>query len=298
MKKNNKAFSLVVAIWLVLITSLLAYTILEYIIPFWRNISWVENSTKAYYLANSWIEKWLYWFSTRTDLTEESSINNVSNNYWFSFNTTSSWTVIPPVWRWNSSYDNDWNKISTWDPIQLSIWNWAFNSTTISNLSIFFRVPEVQISIRPSMDSSTNFINWQLTSDSSVLNSNSWSLFNWSNINWSNIDLSNIDLSELEWVLLNWFPQNFNTFYDLNCTLINDKCILKFSVINDLVWTHSSFTYNLPFVEWKVTSWSNNIPLRYSIIDSEWESMWFLKSLNVRVPQETVSEAFDFTVFQ
>jgi hypothetical protein len=39
MKNNKNAFSLAIAMGLVLITSLLAFTILEYMIPFSKNIS-------------------------------------------------------------------------------------------------------------------------------------------------------------------------------------------------------------------------------------------------------------------
>ena len=73
MNKNKKAFSLILAMWLVLITSLLAYTLLEYMIPFWKNVKGIENSTKAYYQANNWIERGLYHFSTRTNLRSETS---------------------------------------------------------------------------------------------------------------------------------------------------------------------------------------------------------------------------------
>ncbi len=48
--------------WLVLISSLFAYTILEYMIPFSKNIKWIENSSKSYYQANNWIEMGLYFF--------------------------------------------------------------------------------------------------------------------------------------------------------------------------------------------------------------------------------------------
>lgn len=305
MKKNKKWFSLVIAIWLILITTLLAYTILEYMIPFWRSIKWIENSTKAYYLANSWVEKGLYFFSNRewSEILNDHSLDySPWNHVDFRFNTTSIWTTIPPLWRWNSEYDNDWNKISVWEPIQLSIWYWTFDSSNINNLSIIFRVPEVQTWIRPSMDSNTNFINWQLTSDSSTLNSSSTSVFNWgnigANINWNQIVLWWSGGNELIWVLLNWFDETFRDFYTSNCSWLNDKCILKFSVINNLVWTYNTTTYNIPFIEWKINSWTINMPLRYSIIDSQWKSSGFVRDLNVRVPQETVSEAFDFTVFQ
>lgn len=300
MKKNKQAFSLLVAIWLVLITTLLAFTILEYMIPFWRNIKWVENSTKAYYLANSWIERWLYFFSNRV---WNQIRNDTSRVYWASstdyrFQTTSSWTIIPPPWRWNSDFDNNWNKIWIGDPIQLSIWYWTI--TNIDWLAISFRVPDINndsINTNDLTTWSTHLINWQLLSWNNTLNSINTTTFIRSNINWSFISLRT-----RQWVLLDWTAQTFEQFFSINnCSVFDTECILKFSVINDLV----SWSSTLPYLEWRVSfcNWlpimcPNNWILRYSIIDSQWKSSGFVRDLNVRVPQKTVSEAFDFTVFQ
>jgi hypothetical protein len=88
----------------------------------------------------------------------------------------------------------------------------------------------------------------------------------------------------------------FWIFYTANC--LSDKCILKFSVINELKTTDIP-SVSIPYLEWRLNSWwTNMLPLRYSIIESSWKSYGFSKSLQIKVPQETVSQAFDFTVFQ
>jgi len=296
MKRNKKAFSLIIAMWLVLITSLLAFTMLEYMIPFSKNIKWVENSTKAYYQANNWIETWLYFFSTRTNLTDESNKNHVKNID-YKVNTISSGSILPKSWYWNSEYNSDWNIVNLTNPIQLSIWNWYI--TNILQLKIDFRVPNLDK--LPSAETlswaSMPIINWQLSSPNNTLNSNSWSTIKVSDICESDESCTTwINLYNLQWVQLDWLTKTIQDFYsEQSCNTWTNKCVLKFSIINDLKTTSWVI---IPYLEWKIrTSWER-IPLRYSVIESEWKSTWFVKKLEVNVPQETVSEAFDFTVFQ
>ncbi len=304
MKKNQKAFSLAVAMGLVLITSLLAYTILEYMIPFSRNIKWIENSTMAYYNSNKWIEIWLSLINWRQDdeLDVWYSRSYESDRvYDYEFNSSVIWSTLPENGMWDSYYDNDYNKIMTWNPIQLSIWYWMLSWW---NIDVIFRVPDLNedsLFNQELVDISWDdmwIINWQLTSASSTLNSHSGSLIKVSEVNdmttWSdNIPPDDLDMWSRDWRLLDWSSSNFSSFYNSNCNWSNE-CILKFSVINELITSD----WGVPYLEWQIDTWSDNIPYRYSRIYSEGESYWFVKQIDVRVPQETVSEAFDFTVIQ
>lgn len=299
MKKNNKWFSLPLAMWLVIIISLLAYSILEYIIPFSRDMKWVENSSVAYYHANSWIEEWLYHISIRTDEKLEESKNYTNNNVGDKYNTFSSWTLLPPIWEWNSEYDKDWNVISSWNPIQLSIWNWYITWT--DDIAIKFRIPDFNWDW-DNNDLTLNWssfppylpiVNWQLSASNNTLNA-SWSIIRANNIDWTELIINNF-----QWVDLNWSETNneiFSTFYSNNCNSWND-CTLKFSVVNKLE-TDDIDPIIIPYLEWQLTTWDNIIPLRYSKIESSWKSYWYKKDLEVKVPSQTVNEAFDFTVFQ
>jgi hypothetical protein len=38
--------------------------------------------------------------------------------------------------------------------------------------------------------------------------------------------------------------------------------------------------------------------LRHAVIETQWKTFGFRKDLDISVPQQTISEAFDFTVFQ
>lgn len=302
MKNNKNAFSLAIAMGLVLITSLLAFTILEYMIPFSKNISWIENSTMAYYKSNNWVELGLYFLNSRSDneLKNSSSRNYITDQYYdYEFTTEVSWNSIPRSWRWNSFYNDDYNRILSWNPIQLTV---GYNYLLWWNFNISFIVPDLDRNWLLDEELDTSLwddlwiVNWQLTSDNSTLNSHSGSLFTVWEINNMTDDISPlvVNMFNRQWRLLDGTPTNFGSFYNTNCTWSSDECILKFSIINVLKTSDSW----VPYLQWRATTWTDQLPLRYSIIESEWKSYGFVKWLNVRVPQETVSEAFDFTVIQ
>ncbi|MDD3793451.1 MAG: hypothetical protein PHI37_01445 [Candidatus Gracilibacteria bacterium] len=276
MNKSKKAFSILLAMGLVLISSLLAYIILEYMVPFGKNISGIENSTKAYYQANNGIELGLYFFSHRSNLISENSKNYTSSPIDYKFSTISSGPIIPRSGFGTSDYNKDWDIISLSNPIQLSIGNNYINSFLID-----FRSPTVG-----TISTLSGVINWQLSGFNDTLNSGN------SYITASNINGGNINLWTKEGKKLDGSSEYFSNFYATNCRGSN-KCILKFSVINDL---KNNFGSILPYLERKVTT--NNIPLRYSIIQASGKSNGFTNYLQIKVPQETVSEAFDFTIFQ
>lgn len=123
MKKNNKWFSIVIAMWLVIFINLIAIWIIDYIIPFSKSTRNIENSIVAYYQANSAIEDALYYlkennYDAWTQWNIDFSGSIVDNKY----NIIALWNEIPASWEWNSEYDLDWNQIAMWNPIQLEIW--------------------------------------------------------------------------------------------------------------------------------------------------------------------------------
>lgn len=304
MKKNIKWFSLVIAMWLVIILSLLAFTILEYIVPFSRDIKWIENSSKAYYLANSWIEEGLYSVYTRNyswaidDRVEYSkSFSGVASS---KYTTSSSWKILPPTWDWNSEYDPDWNIISSWNPIQLSLWN-----NYISDFlwfDIAFRVPDIindWISVYSLSWTTLPIVNWQLSSATNTLNS--WLqiitadkiLDSNKNFNDNTIDL---DWNK-NWIDLDWNTVTINNFYNSNCEWTSSWCVLKFSIVNKLE-TDDTESKVLPNLERRIVLTNNNIPLSNTKLQASWKSYWFKKDINIKIPAPSVNEAFDFTVFQ
>ncbi len=301
MKNNKKWFSLPLAIWLVIIISLLALSILEYIVPFSKDIKWVENGAKAYYQANSWVEEWLYHIYTRADEVAE-KYKVFSWNASLEYKTISSGSLLPPAWEWNSEYDNDWNTISSWNPIQLSIWNWYVNDWSM--VDVYFRVPDLDRDWA-SGDKALSWgtlpiINWQLSADNNTLNA-SWSIITSNDIcssNESSCDF--LILYDSQWVDLNWneWPdQKFDKFYEDNCDWTSSWCTLKFSIINKLE-TDDTTPISIPYLEWKIDTDTNVIPLRYTKVEASGKAYGYKKNLEVKVATQTVNEAFDFTVFQ
>ncbi|NVP17867.1 hypothetical protein HUU51_04075 [Candidatus Gracilibacteria bacterium] len=299
MKKNKNGFSVIIAMGLVLITTLLAFTILEFIIPFSRDIKGIENSTKAYYQANNGIELGLYHFSTRGDssLREEDGKNYINNTYDFMYRTYSSGTIVPLLGRGNSNIDNSWNTISITDPIQLIIGFSFVDDSNVDELSIDFRVPDFDSDglFLQTLDGGVNtpIINWQLLSDDDTLNSlnNSVDIFTAPIINGGSVTLNTLTGKKVS----DGVNQTFGNFFTANnCDNVSNKCILKFSIVNNI----TSGGTIIPFIEWRLNAGTNIIPLRYSNIESSGKSYGFTKSLEIKVPQETVSQAFDFTVFQ
>lgn len=301
MKNNKKWFSIIIVMWLIIISSLLVFSILEYIIPFSREVRWIENATLSFYQWNSWIEDWLYqiykrnsWSDDNRDEKTNSYNDTVLKSSWV-FETKSSWSIIPPAWEWTSFYDSDWNTIYQTNPIQLNIWE-GFLDTNYG-FKIFFRVPDINWS--NNLDwLDIAIINWQLSSSSDTLNSGD-SYITASKINNKNslvnLNLRYFNLKDnlFEWKKLDWSPQLFKDFYNAKCN--SDKCVLRFSIVNKLINTSSN---TIPYLEWKVDIWNRKIPLMYTRLYSSWKSFWYKKDINIRVPFKRLSEAFDFTVFQ
>jgi len=300
MKKNKSAFSIVIAIGLVLVMSLLVLYILEYMIPYSKNVKWIENSSNAFYQAENSIEDALKkfkdrWESSFTDFSKPSS----SVPIYYSYNTTSSGTEIPYAWDWNSEFDTTFNKISQWDPIQLKVWNWI---TNLWNIKFTFKIPEIEWQTYSLTWWKLPIINWQLTTKNNKTLNSSWSYIlandidsSWLNgiiFNWSMENDNNIKFAD--WQLLDWTGSWMVDFYINNCWN-NSLCTLKMSIINKL---ESTTWINIPYLEYKIKLNNSNIPLRFSRIKSDWKSYGFQKHLEVKIPQQTTNEAFDFTVFQ
>lgn len=295
MQKNKKALSLVLAIGLTLVMSLLALFILDYIVPFSKQTKQIEQSVVAYYKADSAIEDALY-FLNNNSLWSEKHKNFSNSKIDYKLDIISSWSILPPSQEGNSEFNKDYNIIKVWEPIQLEIW---YNKINPNNFKIYFKVPDLDynsLTEEKLVNTSSWIINWQLNAQNNTLNS-SWSYIKWSEICNSNNTCSEIILWWRAWRDLQDNLITFSNFYTNNCWTWK-SCILKLSVINELKGQNDSWiNINIPYLEWKIDAGSN-IPLRYRIIKAKWRAYWFEKSLKVRIPQKTTNEAYDFTVFQ
>jgi hypothetical protein len=212
-----------------------------------------------------------------------------------------SWTVLPRPLEWNSEFDKNYNIIRVWNPIQIEIW---WGSINIDDFKLEFRVPNLKnddevlyLSWGTTWTWTWKIINWQLSSQNDILNA-SWSQIEvWKIHSWSILDdFWNWDWQVLEntWSTVKEFYSDWNDDWVTAQCWAWSGCILKMSVINKLElddWT------SVPYLEWRIIT-GKSIPLRYRIIKTTGTSYGFRKSLKIKIPQQTVNEAFDFTIFQ
>lgn len=304
-KQNKKAFSLLLAIFIVFICTLLALYILDYIIPFWRNTKWMENWVKAYYQAYWWIEiALLERRKSWNDPYFETWARNIVRSTWYYFSMISTWSSIPMPGEWNSDTDNNYNKISLKEPVQLVL----KNALTWENVKFYFKVPNFTWWLALTWGTEYNVINWQLSSNDDTLIALSWSIIKWSEIyhsdfiwsettNWTKInDRGWYKLSEeaTRAALSDRNPEAFSIFYSDNCSGPS-WCILKLSVVNKLESTNWNI---IPYLDYKITWFNQNVANYYSVIKSSWVVYGYRRDLKVFVPQKTTVSAFDFTIFQ
>lgn len=312
MLKNKSWFSIIIWMGLVVLISLSAYVILDYMVPYSKNTKWIENASNAYYNAYGWIEEALVHVKNRwNNLTAETGSNMPTTNIGKSYNTDSSaWEDIdwqrnlPAIWQWNSPYNSNFNIISPYEPIQLEVWKWKIKD--FNWFEFFFRVPNFKnwTTLTISWPNRTEYLWWMLSASNDTL------IASWNNITRDKIKNSNqnfttpstdlsFKLNDLNWSTLTWTYLSFSDFYNTNCNWTNSWCILKISVINKLKLTDWTI---IPYLEYNSSPHSsvnnNIIPDRYTTIQSSWKSYMYRKDLKVKIPQQTVNQALDFTVFQ
>lgn len=290
MRKNKEWFSILIWMWLTILIILSAYVILAYMMPFMKSVRGIENTSWAYYQAYSWVEEGLYYTKWRIDLrTETGSTILPWESKWVTYQTYSSGKTIPQEWYGNSEYSRDFNIISQTEPIQLQVGKNYI--TDWDNFRFIFQIPEDLKNWNLSGGTGA-IVNWMLSSDIDTL------IATGSYLSAQDINIitpaSQWKIAEKDWVTLWWLTKNFRTFYQESCVLVG--CILKMSVVNSLKLEN---TTELPYLEYKIDfSWGPDVPDRYTRIESYGKAYDFQKKLNVRVPQQTINQAFDFTVFQ
>lgn len=297
MKKNTSWFSIIIGMSLVLVLSITAYVLLSHIIPFSKNVKGIENASNAYYTSYAWIEQALYHVKKRLSITTETGSSLPTTATGFAYQTYSSWLTIPSPWKGNSEYSTGYNVISMTDPIQLEV---GRDSTWISSLNwsgvnFIFKVPSIRDTTTLSLSWDTlPIINWMLsTSEDTLYASGTYIIAD--DINNSN-GASPWNIDSQDGFTLTGSIYSFQDFFDDNCNGIGSGCVLKLSVVNPLLLNDAHQT-PIPYLEYKIT-FPYNFPDRYTVIESTGKSYGFQKNLEVQVPQQTVNQALDFTVFQ
>lgn len=305
MKNNKQWFSILLAMWITLVTGMIAILILEFIIPFSRNIKWVENSSAAFYQSYSWIEEAL-WFMSQNDLWDEDSQDfNPANPQDTAYSVESLTSIIPPVWKGNSEYNPDWNRLDNNFPIQLAITD---NNIDFSDVDFTFRIPVELDSwddIQWNDDLQPYIINWIITGISDNLTPLNKSDDVSVALNGINDQL--IEKTEI-WnpnISISW--REGRTLDDQRCTVtsfLRNTCpwvswiydvTLKMTLVDALKLDDGRF---IPYLEYQINFWLDEVPWRYTQIETSGKSYGFKRSMEIKIPQTSTNQAFDFAVFQ
>jgi hypothetical protein len=157
-----------------------------------------------------------------------------------------------------------------------------------------------------------DIVNWQVSFTDDVLNSKPGNRIGKANI-CSSLEPCNttkafnfVTPSAKNGFLLDDTVQNFQTFYNSKCSTGAYSCLLKLSLINDLIACQStspsclptSIRKKIPYLEYKIDFGSSQVPSNLINIAANGKSNGFQKDIMVNIPQRGTIEAFDFTVFQ
>ena len=127
---------------IVVLVSLLAASILEYIIPFSRNTKGVENASKSYYLAYAGIEEALFAMRGQDAGYETATSLLASAPEGSAFQLTARGASLPPAGEGNSEFDTNWNRIRIGEPIQLSLGDNMLHNA-FEDFKIYIKVPDI-----------------------------------------------------------------------------------------------------------------------------------------------------------
>ena len=299
MKQTQEWFSIFLALTLMLLLSFTGLYVIEHMIPFSRNVKGVENASQAFFESYAGIEEAFYDIHSGNIGDEFQDSLDVSQSNDFSFIVEATGSLLPPQGMWQSNLDLNWNTLSIWKPVQLLIWKGRLNSPLVNNrIRLLRRVPNFDGAwgvsdndVLNTLDGDNEMILWQLSSGDETLFTRSWSLITESDINSSNqTNLWTQWGTRLDGVT----DERFRDFYAGNCSALWEECVLKITLIQDIVSTDNR---KLPFLEYQIRT-TADIPTRFAHVESFGQSSGFGKKLESAVPQETTNSAFDFTIFQ
>lgn len=298
MKANNTGFSIILWMGLVILITLSAFVLLAYIVPFSKNVKWIENSSNAYYQSYAWVEKALYHIKTRSTITVDTGSTLPTTSTGFNYTTFSSGNVIPQPGEGNSEYDNNYNTISMAQPLQLEVGRKSTGLADVdwspAHVNFVFKVPNFDnniVTVETLSWGTLPVINWSLSTPDDTLYA-SGTYITAAQVN-DSISSSNWNIAFKDGFTLSGSLVQFQDFHDL-CNGVNSGCTLKMWVVSPLKLTNGT---DIPYLEYKI-NFDVQFPDRYTRVKATGKSFWFQKDLEVKVPQQTVNQALDFTVFQ
>ncbi|MCT4617544.1 MAG: hypothetical protein N4A38_05045 [Candidatus Gracilibacteria bacterium] len=338
MKKNNKGFSIILALFLVLSMILTAQYILSYIIPFGKNTKGIENSAKAYYEATKGLETAIYQIKDKDVLLTDTPAGTqlANTNIASVFNIDGNSNVMPPVGKGNSDYDKSFNKLSIDKPIEITFTN---NDFDLNDIKLQIKLPNIdaskteKLNIKIQDDISGDYlfydkdgaaitamenvpiIGWNLSSTKNTLTGTDY--INLGNINTRslgdeeekyyetgiiNLKGKNLQKDEEE-TTINLFYKDKDADDDKSGAGVcdeNNVCKLRFFLINRLtIEANKAAVY--PYLEYKLilgTGTASELISNNTHVKAEGKSYGFKRDIELDIPRESTSAAYDFTIMQ
>lgn len=298
---SHRGSALIIALIVVVLLTIMTTTFLEKVLNLGKMSGGINYSAQSYSVATWLIEEQLM----NPSMTKESpwNITPVSEPHgtlsWRYLVAATGGTWMPVSWKWNSTFDPDWNIISMGEPIQIVIPDWL---NPWSNVHFYFRVPSISGATGTGhliATAGSGIILWTFGySGASLYASGESQIFKWSQINWWSQDIS-----WFKWITNSWSNSDFNPFYTdatigvgpngAKCSS-SYQCTLKLSMIRPFL---TSGWQTFPFLEYRI-DFGTRIPSQYMVIDSSANMYGFLRSRQVRIQQITTSTAADFAILQ
>ncbi|NDK10134.1 hypothetical protein GW846_05155 [Candidatus Gracilibacteria bacterium] len=293
---SKSGFSIVLALGLTVFFSFIGLYLLEYMIPYSRNVSGIENASNAFYQGYAGLEQGIYAHSLKTVTTYGNEINASGGdlNINYAYSSTSSGTIIPSTGQGDSEYDQNFNRISPDNVAQFLVGNNRISAP----LTLRVQIPDLDgvggLNEQFNTTQNDDILVWQLSSDTASLTTLSGSLITETQIQGGSSGYSFNIWPRTGTNLDGISNETFGSFYGSNCGS-GSECVLTLSIVNPLVLINNQT--QLSFLEYRLTS-NGAIPLPATAIVSVGKSRGFAKKLEVQVPQLSTNSAFGFTIFQ
>lgn len=333
---SRKWSAILIALIIMTLLSVVIITFLEKSLWLGKNVKSIEQSTQAYYVATTGIERALAnttnlkkqpWKLSGTILDSASiSLYNSDNSQpWKSYTgitMNAYWesSIIPFQNEWNSPFHKNYNLLTLNSPMQIPL------PAGITEMKISFRIPDVT-SGNINAGTISNWQNGLCKGECLKKTAIFWSLWNGKDILYGSGSISGWDkkwtitINDIKNFLDNnssssydikltertgyafdskWdhSEQTFKVFYDSNCKN-NYDCILKLTLVSSIPAQSSNWKNRqlLPFIEYQVSS-NNDLPLPFTRLRAMGRVDSFARGRSVDVPYFTSNTALDFTVIQ
>ncbi len=304
MKHSNKnAFSIIMALWLTLLMSLLVLFLLEFIIPYTKNVKGIENSINAYYQAEWAVEEALLHFDKESFSSSQQSSAYSSDAIDSKYDTEIEGNIIPPAGKWNSEFSKDYNMLSILNGVQLEVWNNRFYGT-FWDVKVYLKVPNTStdsLDLKEWTNAQGQPIHpvwWYLASEGNSLSAVKDSFFEKADV--CNSQENNCSGKSFSWKkgkILNGTyagtERDIETYYNNHCWA-GSWCQLILLLQHNLETTTWVF---IPALEYEIDFWWN-VPLYNATINASWKSSGFQKDLEVTVSQQSWDASTNFAIIQ